>query len=212
MSIRTFLDANVLAKPFTRTLLWAGAQGGDFHVAWSELAEEQATRHMRQGMATLAVLRERFGLELSPIGVDPERFQGTAPSDRQILADAEAADAHFLITEDVDDFALEDLTAAGMSAVHPDLFLAHHLTPSGYLRAVSALSANSRNPHRTPADVHSAAGRQHPLLTSARSAVFPGVEVAPAAHQPATVQFRGSLCLACAQELAADQPGPLCCA
>lgn len=72
-----FLDANVLAKLVTRTLLMVGGV---------------------------------------PTGDVAGRFAPTKGNDRQILADADAARARFLVTEDMGDFAEADLVSLGISA------------------------------------------------------------------------------------------------
>lgn len=102
--MRVFLDANVLAKPVTRTLLMAGGPPSGFRTVWSGAAEQEALRHMPSRAVSPAVVRRRFGGILGPIGDVGERFGDTAEADRQILADAEAAGAAFLVSEDVDDF------------------------------------------------------------------------------------------------------------
>ncbi|TAM66902.1 MAG: hypothetical protein EPN48_14580 [Microbacteriaceae bacterium] len=131
MSDRTtvvFLDANILVKPVTRTLLMAGGLPSGFRALWSLAAEHEAARHMRPPAVTPSFVRERLGLRLSPTGAGAARFRATKGADRQILADAIAAQAGFLVTEDVDDFAVEDLVGVGISAVNPDLFLTARLT------------------------------------------------------------------------------------
>ncbi|MCL2787263.1 MAG: hypothetical protein FWD59_02005, partial [Micrococcales bacterium] len=119
-----FLDANVLAKPVTRTLLMVGGLPSGFGTLRSIGAEREAARHMRPQALPPSVVRERFGIRLSPTGVDASRFADTKGADRQILADAAAAEAWFLVTEDVDDYGLGDLLSVGISAVCPDVFLA----------------------------------------------------------------------------------------
>ena len=104
----------------------------DFHVRWSLTAEQEAIRHMRPRATSPAVIRERLGFALTPTGKVAGRFAATSESDRQILADTEASGAQFLITEDVDDFAEEDLIALRVSAVNPDLFLSRRLTRDAY--------------------------------------------------------------------------------
>jgi hypothetical protein len=42
-----FLDANVLAKPVTRTLLLIGANGSGLAVTWASYVEVEAERHLR---------------------------------------------------------------------------------------------------------------------------------------------------------------------
>ena len=56
-------------------------------------------------------VRERFDVLLGPTGTGAEHFGGTKGADRQILADAAAAGARFLVTEDVDDYGLDDLAS-----------------------------------------------------------------------------------------------------
>jgi len=83
VSVVVFLDANILAKPFTRTLLWVGSRHSDFAVAWSERAETEANRHLRPGATPIGQLRERYGMTLGPTGTDPARLldRETGPAD-----------------------------------------------------------------------------------------------------------------------------------
>ena len=209
MSTIVFLDANTLAKPFTRTLLWVGSRHSDFAVTWSERAETEANRHLRPGATPVGQLRERYGMALGTTGTDPERFGSTEEPDRQILADALACRSVFLVTEDVDDFGLADLASCGISAVHPDLFLAHRLSPAGYRAALEALSAGMSRPARRPADVHTQAGRVHPLLVGAMRRVYPEVTPEPASHNQPQEMFRGTSCVRCGRAL--RSPGSVLC-
>lgn len=87
-----FLDAAVLASPVTRTLLIAGSDPAGLAITWSRCAEDQANRHLPPRATSLTTVRERIlSRELGPTGTRPERFAQTQVSDRQILADAEAA-------------------------------------------------------------------------------------------------------------------------
>jgi len=209
VSTIVFLDANVLAKPFTRTLLWVGSRHSDFAVTWSERAETEANRHLRPDATPVGQLRKRYGMTRGPTGTDPARFGSTEEPDRQILADALACRSAFLVTEDVDDFGLADLTSCGISAVHPDLFLAHRLSPDGYRAALEALSTGMRRPARKPADVHTQAGRVHPLLVGAMRHVYPGVVPEPASHDHPREMFRGASCVRCGRTL--RSPGSVLC-
>lgn len=147
--IRVFLDANILAKPVTRTLLMAGGPPSGFLTVWSRTAEHEALRHMRPRAVSPAVVRRRFGGLLGPTGDVGGRFEGTSEADRQILADAEAAGAAFLVTEDVDDFAESDLVSVGMSAVNPDLFLASRVTRAAYAMVIDLFVARQVAPPTT---------------------------------------------------------------
>ena len=190
-----FCDANVLVKTMTRTLvLRCGVSG--YMPVWSALAEQQADRHRSSRSTAVRDLRERLGMELSPTGSNPERFTVTAASDRQILADAEAAKALFLITEDVDDFGIPDLLAAGVTAVNPDLFLSVRSTAAVYVRALNRMVARMSNPPRTQAELHSRIARQHPRLAGRYASLF-NVELSKTVHREPAVMFRGTTCLNC---------------
>jgi len=195
--IRVFLDADVLARPVTRTLLIAGAPESGFRVLWSCYVEAEANRHLKPWMTLVSDLRLRFGWELSPTGQIGGRFEDTDPKDRQVLADAVAAQAQFIVTGNVDDFATGDLTAASMSAVAPDLFMAAQLTVTGYLEALSAMVVGRKAPPNTRGDVHAAIGRQHPRLFAAHVDLIPGIVPLPHPHDPPRTEFRGIRCMRC---------------
>ena len=164
--MKIFLDANVVAKPVTRTFLMYGGNFSGFNCVWSQTVEIEATRHMPRRALHPADIRHRYGSTLSPRGVIGNRFNATSPSDRQILADAEASGVAFLITEDVDDFSDADLTAISITAVNPDLFLFHELTAEGYRKTVELFARRFSSPSRTLDEVHQSIGRQHPLTYS----------------------------------------------
>lgn len=92
-----FLDANILAKPVTRTLLMVGGVPSGYQAVWSLAAEREAIIHMRPRALSPALVRQRFEVLLGPTGEGSERFGGTKGADRQILADAEAAGARFML-------------------------------------------------------------------------------------------------------------------
>ena len=187
---RVFLGANVIAKPVTRTLLMAGGPPSGFTTFWSATAESEATRHMRRRSVPPSDIRRRFGGTLGPTGAVNGRFNSTAATDRQILADADAGGASFLITEDVDDFDVEDLTSVGISAVTPDLFLASRLSRRAYAMVIALFVERQVSPPTTPAEFHSAIARQHLLLFAAHSDLYP-IAPMPSPHPPPAVVFRG---------------------
>jgi hypothetical protein len=191
-----FLDANVIAKRVTRTFLLAGGLLSGFIGVWSHAAEGEAARHMRPRATPPAVIRERFGIPLGPTGQVGGRFGATSMPDRQILADAEVAGAAFLVTEDVDDFAVPDLVAAGISAVNPDLFLAERMTHSAYRALVALFVERQVAPPTTAEDFHRSIGREHPRLFAAHADLYP-VAPAVAVDRPPAVVFRGTRCLRC---------------
>lgn len=80
--IRVFLDANILAKPVTRTLLMAGGPPSGFRTIWSRTAEQEALRHMPARAVSPAAVRRRFGGTLGPTGDVDGGFDGTARTGR----------------------------------------------------------------------------------------------------------------------------------
>lgn len=209
-----FLDANIVAKPVTRTILMRGAAPSGFAVGWSATAEAEATPHMRSRAITPAEVRRRFGGELTPTGEVARRFETTEAKDRQLLADAEAAGARFLITEDVDDYGLADLASVGISAVNPDLFLAERLVREAYRVVVEQFVELQVNPPTTHAQFHAAIAKNHPRLFAAHADLY---DIAPGrgAHPEPTVIFRGTRCLRCERIVAdpaaiIDGLGPEC--
>jgi hypothetical protein len=165
-------------------------------VAWSACAETEADRHLTGARASMAFVRAKENLGLSPTGTGADSFTGTKESDRQILADAAAAKAWFLVTEDVDDFAEADLNRVGVTAVHYDLFLAERTSEAGYVAALDIMAAGMTNPPRTSEQLHTRLGRLHPLTVAQHLSAF-AIEPDAPTHNPAAVMFRGGRCLRC---------------
>jgi len=193
------LDSNVLAKPLTRTLVMAAGSLSGYGATWSRYEEDEANRHMCPEQSTATIVRALSGAELAPSGVDANRYGGTSTKDRQVLADAVAAGALFLITEDVDDFDEGDLEAAGVAAVNPDLFLSLKATPDGYREALTFVAQRFKRPERTVAQLHVQIGRAHPLTVESQVSLFPDDQPKPAAHNPPAEMYRGNRCLNCLQ-------------
>jgi hypothetical protein len=141
IGFQVLLDANVAAKPVTRTLLMAAGALSGYAATWSAYAEDEADRHTRPGQEAASGVRALAGGDLAPAGENPERFAATSAKDRQVLADAVAAEALFIVTEDVDDFGEADLRSVGMAAVNPDLFLSVRASRGGYARALGLMAA-----------------------------------------------------------------------
>lgn len=209
-----FLDADVLAAPVTRTLLLAGADQSGLRVTWSGYAETEADRHLRRSALSVSALRMRLGRELGPTGLVADRFPGTSPKDRQILADAEASGAGFLITRNVADFAEDDLVSVRVAAVDPDLFMATRYTEDAYAQTLRLMVANMKHPPRTMEELHALIAKQHPRLFERHARLF---DVVPASsgHNPPREVYRGSRCMLCGRRLSSPRSpdtglGPEC--
>src|SRR3546814_10141745 len=99
---RVLLDANIIAKPVTRTLLVVGGVPSGFRALWSRAAEREAQVHMRPRALPPSSVRERFDVLLGPTGTGAERLVGTKDGDRQLLPEAAAEVARLLVTAEVD--------------------------------------------------------------------------------------------------------------
>jgi hypothetical protein len=112
-----FLDANALASPVTRTLVIAGGRADGLLLTWSKHVESEADRHARGASSrTSVVRRDILGMELSKSARTVQGLLTATPGDRQVIADAVEADARYLVTTDVDDFAIEDLAALALTS------------------------------------------------------------------------------------------------
>jgi len=139
----------------------------------------------------------------------------TDHGDRHILAAAASAGAWVIVTPDVDDFGRADLARLGVSAVNPDLFLAHMMTEAMYRFTLERLAHARTLEPNTPATIHASLGRVHPRLAAAMRAAFPRVEPLPSADAAPAEVFRGDRCLACGRPLSTPQSlacgvGPEC--
>lgn len=199
-----FLDANVLASPVTRTLCVVGLERSGGEVWWSAHAEAEADRHVRGTATRTSLVRAKLKRDLSATGRLPRGLKTKPSGDRQIIADAVAAGAQFIVTIDVDDFAIDDLRKLRLSAVNPDYFLAQRLTLDAYQAGVITLADGTSNPARTPADVHRMLGRRHPHLAARFPDAFDAVPADPDPDQP-EVLYRGVICIRCGADLTTDE-------
>ncbi|WOP17701.1 hypothetical protein [Raineyella sp. LH-20] len=171
---------------------------------WSAYVEAEADDHARgQSMPTSTVRATILQTELSPTASTTNGLT-TDPKDRQVIADAIEAGARYLITTDVDDFALADLAAHEMSAVNPDYFMALRLTENAYRKGVGLLAAVQSNPARTEAELHRVLGRRHPHLTTRFAEAYDTTPVEADPDQPNEV-FRGVACIRCDAHLDNDE-------
>jgi hypothetical protein len=172
--------------------------GSDFTIVWSEYVEREADRRVRARQASVRSVREKARSELTPSGERASRFQQTDSKDRQVLADAVAAGAMLIVTEDVDDFAEAELFACGIAAVNPDVFLAECVSTDAYAEAVRRMSAKMSTPAHTAEQLHAKLGRQHPRAVAEHRAAF-DAEPDPAVNESPKALYRGDRCLRCSR-------------
>jgi hypothetical protein len=196
-----FLDANVLASPVTRTLVIAGGRADGLLLTWSAHVEAEADRHARGAASRTSTVRLTIlGMELSKSARSTSGLATASVEDRQVIADAIAAKAQYLVTTDVDDFAVEDLEAHAMSAVNPDYFMALRYSEHAYREAVGTLAEVAKNPPRTEAEVHAMLGRRHPLVTSRFADAYETKAISADADQPSVI-FSGVSSVRCGDRL-----------
>ena len=182
------------------------AQGSRFSLRWSLSAEAEADAALRPGQTRVSELRDRFpcGERVLVPDATKEAIDGlvdTSPADRHVLAAAKSAGIRVLVTRNVHDFGRDDLGEAGVSAVHPDLFLSAMVDGAGYRESLEVMAEGRTRHPNTPEEMHAALAAGHPLLFQAMRGVYPGVEALPSTSEPPSEVFRGSRCLVCGRVL-----------
>jgi len=198
-----FLDADVLAAPVTRTLVLAMGQHpeSEYWPVWSPGVEAEADRHVRPGQSLVSVVRQTLELDLLVPDGDVSGEVDTDTKDRHVIGSARSSGVRTLVTRNVHHFGRSDLDRSGISAVHPDVFLAACSSRATYRAALEMMSEARSRPPNTPEAIHAALGREHPRLFASMQEVFPGVEPLPGQDEPPTEQFRGSRCIVCGKLL-----------
>ncbi|MCL2454549.1 MAG: hypothetical protein FWD18_04520 [Micrococcales bacterium] len=192
-----FVDANVLVSPVPRTILYLGAAHGGYTLVYSKHVEHEAERHQRPQQVPVSTLRARWGWRLVPDPKAPLELTDTDTKDRPVLTAAAACDATFLLTANVRDFGDDDLTRLGISAVHPGLFAAHHLSLATYRSILTNVGARRAREPRNPLAIHEQEiAVQLPALFERYRDAFGPARTADD-HQPPAVQFRGHSCVRC---------------
>lgn len=197
--VRLFVDADVLASPVPRTILYLAQPLSDYELVYSPLVETEAERHQRTGHVPVSTLRRRWEWKLVANADDTGHLTDTNDKDRPILAAAIAAASAFVVTGNVRHFGPTDLDVHNVSAVHPGLFLAHHLTADSYQEILDAVAVNRAREPRDPLSIHEQEIALHlPPLFERHRNLF-GASTPAVSHRPPTVLFRGPRCVRCAR-------------
>ena len=152
--LRAFVDANVLASPVPRTILYLSRPLSDYELVFSPWVEAEAERHQKAGHVPVSVLRQRYDWRFAADPDEPVDLEDTDSKDQPALAAAVEAGAHFVVTSNVKDFGEKDLARFGIAAVHPGLFLRHHITAETYREVLEVVGASRGREPRDPLSIH----------------------------------------------------------
>jgi hypothetical protein len=144
----------VLASPVPRTILCLSRPLSDYELVFSPWVEAEAERHQKAGHVPVSVLRQRYDWRFAADPDEPVELEDTDPKDQPVLAAAVEAGAHFVVTGNVKDFGEKDLARFGIAAVHPGLFLRHHIAAETYREVLEAVGASRGREPRDPLSIH----------------------------------------------------------
>lgn len=194
---RAFVDANVLASPVPRTILYLSQPLSDFELVFSPWVEREAERHQKPRHIPVSTLRERFDWMVVPDADRFDAFVDTDVKDRPVFAAAAKARARYLITGNVRDFGKRDLAEYRMVAVHPGLFLAHHINAGTYREVLEVVAEMRTRAPRDALSIHEQEIAVHlPALFDAHEALF-GPPSPDTSHRPPIESYRGTRCVRC---------------
>lgn len=202
--VRVFVDANVLASPVPRTLLYLAQPLSSYELVYSPGVEQEAERHRKPGHVPVSTLRRRWDWMTVPDAAGDDLVD-TDPKDTQVLAAAIAARASFVVTGNVRDFGANDLDTHSITTVHPGLFLAHHITAETYREILEAISETRVREPRAPLSIHEQEIAVHLPALFERYRLLFGAPSPDVTHQPPAVPFRGPLCVRCARRIDGTQ-------
>jgi hypothetical protein len=154
-------DACVFYPAQVRDLLMRVALTDLFKARWTEQIHDEWTRNLQQNRPDLDPARIQRTRELIDASVPDCLVRNYAshipelvlpdPDDRHVLAAAIACHAGVIVTYNLADFPSDVLAPFGMTAQHPDEFIAHlfDLDPATVLTAVHAMRQQLKNPPLT---------------------------------------------------------------
>ncbi len=153
-----FLDASVLYPAPLRDLLLELAVSDLFRAQWSDTVHDEwirALRRRRPDIPADRLLRTRRLMDAHVCDALISGFEDLVPTislpdpdDRHVVAAAIRGGADIIVTANLKDFPQSALAPHGLSAKHPDPFLArlYDASPSAFLQAVDLVRARLRNP------------------------------------------------------------------
>ena len=165
MTVTAVYDANVLYPSLLRDLLIRIAVAGAVRARWTDLILDEVFRNLRADRPDLdsgLLIRTRSLMNdairdvlVSDFEHLIDELQLPDENDRHVLAAAVHAHAEVIVTFNLKDFPDDALRARGVVAQHPDAFLTERFDedPAVVTEALDRISAATRNPHRTVAEL-----------------------------------------------------------
>ncbi|MXW48739.1 MAG: PIN domain-containing protein [Gammaproteobacteria bacterium] len=166
-----FLDASVLYPAPLRDLLLELATSDLYRAKWSDTVHDEWIRALRSRRPDIAAARLERTRRLMDAHVRDAIVSGfnelvptirlPDPDDRHIVAAAIRSDSDIILTANLKDFPASAIARYGLTAEHPDGFLARlcHESPNRFLDALARVRARLRNPPVSPEE-HLAALRR----------------------------------------------------
>ncbi len=174
MAYVALLDASVLHPWIVCDLLLRLAERGLYRPAWSDAILDELVDSLieRRPEHEGRFRRRREHMEAAfaeAMTRNTGRFAAAVPpavdeGDRHVVAAALAAHADVIVTDNVRDFAPDDLAETGMPVQTADEFLIHQwwLDPSGIVEEIIAMAASTARPSLTAQQVLQSLGRHAP--------------------------------------------------
>lgn len=172
------LDANVLHPIMTTQVLLRLADRGLFRPIWSrEILEEVRESLERRGFDPTKIERRISSMETQypeAMTEGVERFLSAVPEDveagdRHVVAAALAGKGDAVVTNDIDDFPVDALTALSIEVQSLDTFLLNQLTldPDAVIEVFAEIEDDLHKPPMTVNDVLDALEQHAPDFAAA---------------------------------------------
>ena len=154
------LDANVLYPTLVRAMLMSLATADLYHARWTSQIHDEWTRALAKNRPDIAEKLPDVVTLMNRAVPDCliENYESLIPAiqlpdanDRHVVAAAIRGHADAIVTFDVDDFPLDELSKYNIEIQHPDTFILNqiHLHKIGALSAIKRMRARWRNPEFT---------------------------------------------------------------
>lgn len=143
------LDANVLYPTLVRDMLMSLATADLYHARWTSQIHDEWTRALAKNRPDIAEKLPDVVTLMNRAVPDCliENYESLIPAiqlpdanDRHVVAAAIRGHADAIVTFDVDDFPLDELSKYNIEIQHPDTFILNQI----HLHKIGALSAIKR--------------------------------------------------------------------